>query len=70
MGAGSTQLGHGGRDPPGPLLTVLTRTLGWTLPGQGSWDVGSAGRQLARTGMVPIVQVEREDSAASDKDDD
>ena len=80
------------------LLTVLTRTLGWMLPGQGGWDVGSAGRQLARTasakrprivvhkgrlgrqrsqrneqartGMMPIVQVEREDSAASDKDDD
>ena len=30
-------------------LTALTRKLGWTLPGQGGWDVGSAGRQLART---------------------
>lgn len=76
------------------LLTVLARRRGWTLPGQGGWDVGSAGRQLARTatakrpriivhkgrlgrrrserneqvrtGMIPIVQIEQDDSPTPD----
>ena len=80
------------------LLTALTRRLGWTLPGQGGWDVGSAGLQLARTasakrprivvhkgklgrqrserneqartGTIPIIQIERDDSPSAGSGDD